>query len=361
MANRRKLAFDDVAYIIPSDILFLILIRVPSVKSLLRFKSVSKPWNATISDNEFKRTHRDQSKALGREKLLVHKRSTNEFEFRDLETSRLVRMAKEIFPPEKFRKAIVLCSGDGLLLLKNPKAYKIYILWNPSTGDYKTLRCPYFNKNRQVPNACGLCYDSSVDDYKVIFIYKSSYAIYSLNNDCWTEKAISLRVVVTLLQNCCLSGGISIRGCVFWPYYSHYVVRNSTIIYFDGTSDELKQLPLPNFVGVNDWFRVTSLKSCLCLYGGNKESLALDIWIMERDGWKLLLNMSKLRAICKTFIESKVLLCCTRNGEILFRGCGRCGLFIYYPRTQVLREANISKVYSRNQNFPLISTCLESL
>ncbi|KAF3613008.1 hypothetical protein FXO38_36494, partial [Capsicum annuum] len=103
--GKKKLAFDDVAYILPSDILFLILIKVPSVKSLLRFKSISKSWNIIISDNEFKRTHHDQSKALGREELVLHKSSTNEFEFRDLESSQLVKMAKEVFTPEKFRKA----------------------------------------------------------------------------------------------------------------------------------------------------------------------------------------------------------------------------------------------------------------
>ncbi|CAN4090893.1 unnamed protein product [Withania somnifera] len=359
---KKKLAFDEVAYLLPSDILFLILNRVPSVKSLLRFKSVSKSWNVMISDYAFRRSHRDQSKALGREMLLVHKLSNYEFEFRDLETSRLVVMAKEVFPLTKFRKALVLCSGDGFLLLKNPRAYKSYVLWNPSTGEYKSLVCPYFNQNQEVPNGCGLCYDSSVDDYKVIFIYKSSYAIYSMNNCCWREKTISLHAAVTLLQDCSLSGGISINGCVYWPHYSHYVVRNAIIVYFDGKSHELKELPVPYFVGDNDWFRVSSFKSCLSLYGGNGDSLVLDIWIMERHGWKLFLKISKLRTICKTFIENKVLLCCTRNGEILFQGCGDCSrLFIYYPRTQLLREANISKVYSRNQDFPLISTCLESL
>lgn len=96
--TKKKLDFDD----LPSDILSLILMRVALVKSLLRFNSVSKSWSVIISDNEFKRTHRDQSKALGRENLLLHKRSTNQFEFRDLETSQLVMMANGNFPPENF-------------------------------------------------------------------------------------------------------------------------------------------------------------------------------------------------------------------------------------------------------------------
>ncbi|PHT97606.1 hypothetical protein BC332_33467 [Capsicum chinense] len=327
--GKKKLAFDDVAYILPSDILFLILIKVPSVKSLLRFKSISKSWNIIISDNEFKRTHRDQSKALGREKLVLHKSSTNEFEFRDLESSQLVMMAKEVFTPKKFRKAIVLSSCDGLLLLRNPT-----VLWNPSTGEYQTLTCPYFNYKGKVrvPNACGLCYDSSVDDYKVILIYKSSYALYSLNNDCWAKKQIPLRGVT------------------------------STIIYFDEKSDELKELPLPDFVREDDCFGLTTLKSCLSFYGGNDKSLVLDIWIMERDGsWKWLMNVCNLPCICEKFIEDIVLLGCTRNGEIVFQGLKTSQLFIYNPSQQLLTETQISKDFSKNGDLLTASVCLDSL
>ncbi|KAF3678671.1 hypothetical protein FXO38_03136 [Capsicum annuum] len=151
---KKKLAFDDIAYNLPSDILFLVLARVP-VKSLLRFKCVCKAWNVMISDNEFRRTHRDQSKALAREKLLLDKHYTNEFEFRDLKTSQLVTITKGVFPPEKFRKAIVLCSCDGLLLLKNPRAYKRYVLWNPSTEEYQTLACPYSKDKHDVQMVVG--------------------------------------------------------------------------------------------------------------------------------------------------------------------------------------------------------------
>ncbi|KAM3249673.1 hypothetical protein P3L10_011443 [Capsicum annuum] len=262
-----------------------------------------------------------------------------------------------VFPPEKFRKAIVLCSCDGLLLLKNPRAYKRYVLWNPSTEQYQTLACPYSKDKHDVPNGCGLYHDSSADDYKVIFIYKQNYSIYSLNNNSWTEKATSLRGVVTLAKKTSLSRGISIGGCVFWPYY---VVRNSIIVYFDGKSDELKELPMPDLVGANTCFRVTSFKSCLCLYGGNKESLRLDIWIMERDGWKLLLNLCNLRATCKKFIYNRELVCCTRNGEILFQGVNCYRLFIYNPGKQYFREAKISKDYSKNREFPRILTCLDT-
>ncbi|WMV48280.1 hypothetical protein MTR67_041665 [Solanum verrucosum] len=306
---KNKSDFDEVTCILPSDIQYLILIKVSIVKSLLRFKSVSKSWNVIISDNEFKRTHRDQSKALGREKLLLLKHSTNEFGFRELETSQLDIIAKGIFLPRKFRKAIVLCSCDGLVLLKNPMAYKTYVLWNPSTRESKTLACPYFNYKGKVPNACGIFYDSSVDDYRIILIYKWSYGMYSLKNDCWTKKTSSTSHVVRLLHDCSLNGGISIGGYVYWIDYDNLEQRNSTIIYFDGKSDELKKLPIPVFARESDFFGLmTIMKGCLSLYGGNHQSLVLEIWIMERDEWKLLMKICNLPTICKTFIKEE-------NGE----------------------------------------------
>ncbi|WMV07683.1 hypothetical protein MTR67_001068 [Solanum verrucosum] len=159
--HKRTITFEDDPSILPIDILLNILINVPA-KPLLRFKSVSKPWNVMISDNQFKKTHRDQSKALGHEKLLLQRFNSNVFEFRNLERSQLVMMENQLikFPLKKFQRAVVLCSCDGLVLLKNPKVYKNYALWNPSTRDqYRTLTCPhnhlyYSNLPRRV-SACG--------------------------------------------------------------------------------------------------------------------------------------------------------------------------------------------------------------
>lgn len=99
---------------------------------------------------------------------------------------RLVRMftcepLRERIP---FRPAEVVCTCDGLALLKNHYGNKNYVLWNPSTREYRTLiACPYWNANNNnliMPSACGLWYDSRVDDYKVIVMMPDSiYGVYS--------------------------------------------------------------------------------------------------------------------------------------------------------------------------------------
>ncbi|XP_015166574.1 putative F-box protein At3g16210 [Solanum tuberosum] len=194
MPTKKKLqkAFEDDISILPcDDILFsIMMIRLP-VKSLLRFQSVSVSWKATISDKGFKRSHRDQSRALGREKLLLRQIMSYDFVFRDSESPWLVRMdEKTFFPRIEFQIPLVISSCDGLMLLKNYMASKTCALWNPSTREYRILECPYVKHNYKgkPPIACGLCYDFKVDDYKVILIYSSFYTVYSLSNNSWSNK-----------------------------------------------------------------------------------------------------------------------------------------------------------------------------
>ncbi|KAK4707149.1 hypothetical protein R3W88_033288 [Solanum pinnatisectum] len=203
------------------------------------------------------------------------------------------------FPLKRFQRAVVLCSCDGLVLLKNPKAYKNYSLWNPTTRyQYLPLTCPhnhlYYNNLPRRVRACGLCCDSSVADYKVILIYDLYYVIYFLNNNSWTRKTGFPCPVQRLPPRDIVSNG------------------PSTIIYFDVKSDEMKSLPTPDFVGENDYFFFTSIKDCLSLYVGNIHSVGLDIWIMQQDeSWKLLMSVSNLPSICKKFVQDRVLLGCT--------------------------------------------------
>ncbi|PHT39377.1 hypothetical protein CQW23_22950 [Capsicum baccatum] len=159
MAKKKlQKALEHDTCVLPSEILFSILVRLP-VQSLLRFRSVYKPWKIMISDKEFIKAHRDQTKALGREKLLTKKVGVSNYVFRDLESHQvLVSMdAKQLFPNEKFQGGSLVCSCDGLVLLKHlTYTYKYYGLWNPFTREYRLLKCSDDVKFREdPPNACG--------------------------------------------------------------------------------------------------------------------------------------------------------------------------------------------------------------
>ncbi|KAK6781236.1 hypothetical protein RDI58_023420 [Solanum bulbocastanum] len=319
------------------DILFSIFVRLP-VKSLLRFRSISISWNDIILSREFKKAHIDQSKVLGRVSFLLQSCNNDEFKFINLKNNRVIAIEDSNFPLKRFEYCHVLCSHDGLVLLQNVGVYKKFGLWNPSTRQcLKLASCPHMNistpRGNEMcykPQGYGLCYDPTTNDCKVILIYKLFYLVYSTRNF-WTEK-ITLPQLSINSWSSYLYEGITVDGCVYW-YKVADDYRNSTIIYFDMKSDELKELPTPNFIGDSSkkhLFRLTILKGHLSLYRLQKKNrLELNMWIMEDDGWKLVMKIPK---VLPKFYKYTKILCCVENDEIIFRGPTNFHISIYNPK-----------------------------
>ncbi|KAK6802371.1 hypothetical protein RDI58_000151 [Solanum bulbocastanum] len=335
------------------DIMFSIFVRLP-IKSLLRFQSVSKLWKATICDRNFIKNYRDYFKAVGRQKLLLRQDYSCDFVFRDPELI-TIDDPNQFLPPKRFHYAKISCSCDGLFLLKNGKASKTYLLCNPSTREYRILECPYVKCRDDPPNACGMCYDSRIDDYMIILIFKSFYVVYSLSKHSWTRKTSPPHLVQPYCIDRYCAKGISTQDGIFWSMnkiIDRRVVATSTIIYFDVTSEEVKKISVPNFIGEEDMFYLTTLKGCLSLYGG-KGGDQLQVWIMEQDGWKWLLNICNLPINCHVFVQLTELLHLTKNGELLIRGCMSL-VSMYYPKQQQF-------VTVLEDCFSLASICLDAL
>ncbi|PHT26698.1 hypothetical protein CQW23_33697 [Capsicum baccatum] len=133
--------------------------------------------------------------------------------------------------------------------------------------------------------------------------------------------------------------GISVDGCVFWSLDSSNkrLVRSfNTIKYFDVKSDELKELPRPEFIGAYESYRLACLKGSAGLYGGSRlYNCELDVWIMEQDGWTRIMKINCYNPVfIDEFLRNIVLLGCTRNGEIIFQAriMGLERLLMYDPK-----------------------------
>ncbi|XP_004289386.1 PREDICTED: F-box/kelch-repeat protein At3g06240-like [Fragaria vesca subsp. vesca] len=137
---------------IPEDIIVEILSKLP-VKSLLRFRCVSKRWCSIVSDPQFAKL---QFKVACEQKTLNHRllftRNDSEFESLDLETPwngdkpsiRKLTAALEFAEWSRLH-AEVLGSCNGLVSVATPNIWdpstgviQCYI-WNPSTGFSHTL------------------------------------------------------------------------------------------------------------------------------------------------------------------------------------------------------------------------------
>ncbi|KAK4732804.1 hypothetical protein R3W88_025792 [Solanum pinnatisectum] len=332
------------------DILFPIIIRL-SIKSLLRFQSVSKSWNAIISDKEFRKIHLDQSKASNTTK--------------DSENPQIV-MGKQKFPLKRFQNPIVMGSCDSLVLMKTCMDDNEYVLWNSYTKEYRIFVCPY--SKGMTPHGCGLCYDSGDDECKVILIYTSFYVVYYIKRNKWIKKTNVLSKRIEKVVN-----GVTlypkhwsaVLGLVSLEILNHFVNTYRTIIYFDVKTDELKEFSKPYFVSAYQLFRLTSLKGCVGLYGGlyGDITFGLDVWIMEQGGWTLLMKINNNNSyFCDRSISNIVLLGYARNGEILFQiGRNLERLVMYDPKQhEFVSDNSKHDGISEDSKHDIISICSES-
>ncbi|XP_027120693.1 F-box protein CPR1-like [Coffea arabica] len=177
---------------IPDDLMIEILSRLP-VKSLLKFRCVSKSLLALMSSPDFIRTHvrKNNENINHRVICCVH---CDEFGGSDLKEFPLksalnepVTRATDIDYPKGYDKIgsfKIVGSCNGLVCVTFPKKRSKngelgILLWNPSMKKYRKL--PKFDTklNSTIWHswfvACGYGYDESNDDYKVVAMLSVRY------------------------------------------------------------------------------------------------------------------------------------------------------------------------------------------
>ncbi|XP_049406429.1 F-box/kelch-repeat protein At3g23880-like [Solanum stenotomum] len=197
-----------------------ILLKLP-IKSLLKFKCVSKSWLALISSSEFVKTHlrlNANNKEYTHHKVMM--RCISNYGFKSCSLTSLfnesrVTEAKDLDYPTKSYglerdryDVFIVGSVNGLICLVNDD--KELLLWNPSIRKYKKLPYPKTSLPLQGDprRAYGFGYDEVHEDYKVVIfneietnmIREFEVKMYSLKSD-------SLRVGVlgsdlSVLCNC---------------------------------------------------------------------------------------------------------------------------------------------------------------
>ncbi|EYU31545.1 hypothetical protein MIMGU_mgv1a024021mg, partial [Erythranthe guttata] len=265
---------------IPREIIEIILSKLPSVKPLLRFKTVSKSWNTLISDLVFIQTH-------------LHSLKTSPD---NLFLSRYKKSANSGFPMVKFEGGkvdagvifvenipnsynAILCECNGVLLLTRYD-YDEYALWNPSTRE--TFPINYHGEfSGSYILDYGVCYDQITADFKVVFVSLTEYEIYSCNKNSWTKKNFR-----TDYYNVAGTGsGIFLDGATYWIFGEGSHTSGIQLVYFDPRTDEIKRLQKPKQLSDDDKYqliRMDTFRGSLCLYCYNNQEESVQIWIKEK-------------------------------------------------------------------------------
>lgn len=128
--------------------------------------------------------------------------------------------------PVKLGLSTIWCHCDGLILLSNHDG-KDYVLWNPSTGTWRNLHCPYPVLSSTL---IGICYDPLVKDFKVVVRNHPQltiYAVYYCKTNSWIKR--EERDTTSTITNVPFHYGIPFEGSIYWISWPG---KNSVMEYF---------------------------------------------------------------------------------------------------------------------------------
>lgn len=172
---------------LPDAIITDILYRLP-VKTLLRFRCVSKQLRSIIDDPDFVNLHL-QYQSSNRQKLIFEcKPPEPNLFFLDLD---VIENVFKVEPPFENSRVRLLGSCDGLLAVSfRARGSSGVYLWNVSTRKHKVL--PPSGIFKRFEPCGGFGRDPSTDDYKLVSLQNSrnnfcvsKAAVYSLKSNSW--------------------------------------------------------------------------------------------------------------------------------------------------------------------------------
>nr|XP_043613721.1 F-box/kelch-repeat protein At3g23880-like [Erigeron canadensis] len=198
-----------------------IFLRLP-IKSLLRFRCLSKYWFSRIASPDFIRTHKLRSvntpwKLLvkyhhwfyrGTDIYSLFSENKLSLDYRTADQS--TNVAKLDLPTPIDFEIVGSCNGVFCVVDKEKK----FSLWNPSIGRKLTIPVPlnYIEKGHDL--ALGFGVDPVTDDYKIVIIsyLKTDPLVYSMKTDTWSL----INSPTMMLKNVLSRRACLVNGTLYW-------------------------------------------------------------------------------------------------------------------------------------------------
>ncbi|EXB41582.1 F-box protein [Morus notabilis] len=285
---------------LPWDIIVDILGRL-SVKDLLRYRSVSKPWCALIDGTDFIMMHLKNSVETGSNLGVVIRYC--DLYWVDLDSlDSAVKLRNPIARPGDGTEVLGSCHGLLALLNVNNEL----AIWNPSTRRYRRIADTEFEApDDNLPCiqfiVYGFGYDPIGNDYKLVRMvqfygdngqdsFDSGVKIYSAKLNTWKR----IRDFPYYLRYKRGFGVLS-NNALHWVVSTKPLSDVSNLVFaVDLVTEEYREVPLPEFEGEGCRMDVEVLGGSLCLlcnYGPDgpdadwgSTSDYVDMWMMKEYG-----------------------------------------------------------------------------
>ncbi|XP_060171009.1 F-box/kelch-repeat protein At3g06240-like [Lycium barbarum] len=305
------------------EIIMDILSRLP-VRPVFRFKCVSKFWMTLISESYFTMKHLNRAiNNLSSQKILFISQRNGEFSLycSSLSSVRLFEDIQKLDWPSNRKpwSCRLYCCYNGLALIGigNYPEYKhhILLLWNPSTGESIVLPDPSFSPKRLY--ICGLGYDLTSDDYKILKIDGASRnEIITLKSGSWRKiekHPIGVYPVLTDMDSLAF-----VHGAFHWLDSS----LNNSVVSFSISNEVYGEIPLPEGMSLDGFnmdniiYGVSVFEGMLCVYSTHIRKYTL--WVMKdygvKESWYQLFTKQGTDGYSiipkYRFSDGEVLLCC---------------------------------------------------
>nr|GMD65713.1 F-box/kelch-repeat protein At3g23880-like [Ipomoea batatas] len=282
---------------LPQEIILDILLRLP-VKSLLRFRCVSKCWLSLISSPQFIKTHLEFSKKFGPKRLALMATRFGQPEICSTysivcENSCIVRVVEL----NRFQKTAdipslcILGSCNGLLCLLT-SSYKL-LIWNPSTRQTSIIDDPGYETKDVGYVRYGFGYDESHDDYKLVKIFGSPppidepHGMYENTIMVYSRNAKSWRVIPGFYysENFPGDNGIFLNGVVHLGGSNRSWDFCSEIYAFDLAAETLRTITLPgSYEDQRPFWRLGVLGGNILVACCQCSPETLHIWALKNYG-----------------------------------------------------------------------------
>ncbi|XP_059623827.1 F-box/kelch-repeat protein At3g06240-like [Cornus florida] len=286
------------------------------VKSLLRFRCVSKSWRSLISDPYFIKTHLNQSLAKSSSIQTPHNILFISYPFRPYglytasfrsadDNNIVVQKIDFLFqssPGCQIRGCYIMGSCNGLicievesLLIKSSKLKRDTYVFNLSTRELRQIPdCDYYFPPC-LHKIVGFGYDHCHDDYKLVNIDCDRIFVYSMRTDSWRvvedfNNKMDFRV---------FPYGTQLNGAIHWlriknPNFTYKIAASRRMVdpkityeiaAFRMVDEKLRMFPLPSTCANINFHKAPQVgvfEGCLCIVPPPGCDSAL--WVMKEYG-----------------------------------------------------------------------------
>ncbi|KAL1366858.1 hypothetical protein HN51_020911 [Arachis hypogaea] len=314
--NKKRKTRNHEVVALPQELIEKILLLLP-LKSLVRFRCVSKQWFSMISDSHFTKSHFDLAPTTTNDMLIYFSPVNSVARCVDVEESIHRDYAVRIPVTYEHYALRVRGSCRGFILLLNCVNGTHFVMWNPTTGFHTRVSYP---SGLSYPLWAGVGYDKSSDDYLVVAGWRDRFEktsnlrhrweFFSVRNHSWKEIETG-DFHSNHLISC--NSGVFCNGAIHWLAVRTVGDSARVVVAFGLEEKNLSIISLPDLQG-GGTPTLNLLGGYLGICYTEWQTWRNELWVLKE--YKVESSWTKLNI---DFPDGFIPMCLTRGSECVGR------------------------------------------